>query len=154
MRIFSNSARGIVAWGPMASVSVSVGVLGGLVDDDWVLTNFRINAKEITDIRQCFDDTSYIYALGNDQVQCTMSLTFAIFLGKKNCNLGNNTKAINSGLSKYESNRISKKTTATTISIGGFSRTGWLVGIEIGNANPKDGVCYGTLHFIIELNNS
>ena len=148
----------VEAWGPAVSVDVKASALGGVVDDSWILVNFAIGAREIVDIRQCFDDVSYIYALGNNQSQCAITLTFAIFIGARNClgmNMGyNNTSAIKSGLSAYVNSRISKKTTPSTITLGKFSRMGWLTGLDIGNLDASKGICYGTAHFIMELRRS
>ena len=154
MKIFSSNTGRIEAWGPTASVDVKAPALGGVVDDTWVLVNFSIGAREITDIRQCFDDVSYIYALGNNQAQCAITLTFVIFIGRRNCIGFNNTDKITDGLSAYINNRISKKTSPSTITIGKFSRMGWLTGIDIGNLDAAKGVCYGTAHFIMELEKS
>jgi hypothetical protein len=154
MKIFSSNTGKIEAWGPTASVDVKASALGGVVDKTWILVNFSIGAREITDIRQCFDDVSYIYALGNNQAQCAMSLTFAILIGKKNCKGSNNTSAIEKGLSQYVKRRISKKTSPSPVTIGNFSRMGWLTGIDIGNLDAAKGICYGTANFIMELKKS
>lgn len=154
MKIFSSDSGTVEAWGPTASVDVKVSALGNVINDSWLLFNFNVGAREITDIRQCFDDVSYIYALGNNQAQCAITLTFVIFIGKKLCKGSNNTAAIESGLSAYVDSRISKKTSPSTITIGNFSRMGWLSGIEIGNLDAAKGVCYGTAHFIMELKKS
>ena len=151
MKVFSSDSRGVEAWGPTASVDVKVDALGGVVDNSWILVNFAVGAREIVDVRQCFDDMSFIYALGNNQSNCQISLTFAILIGTKFCKGNNNTAAIEAGLSAYVSNRISQKTSAGKISIGNFSRMGWLTGIDIGNADVNKGVCYGTVHFLMEL---
>jgi hypothetical protein len=153
MKIFSSDSRPIVAWGPTATVTVRAEALGSVVDNSWILVNFSIGAREITDIRQCFDDVSYIYALGNNQAQCVMSLTFAIFIGKRNCDGSNNTSAIEEGLSAYIDRRIStdEGQKPSMVTIGGFSRMGWLTGMDIGNLDASKGVCYGTVNFIMEL---
>lgn len=155
MKIFSSDSKGVVAWGPVASVTVKAGSLNEAAtgSNGWVLTNFSIGAKEITDIRQCFDDVSYIYALGNNQGQCSMTLVFAIFLGKEDCSGPNNTGTIGVGLNEYKVNRISTKRgmSPSPVTIGNFSRMGWLTGIEIGQLDAARGLCYGTVHFIMEL---
>lgn len=150
MEIFSTDSRGVEVWGPTASIDVRVGALGRL-SDSWVLTNISINAKEITDIRQCFGDVSYIYALGNDQRQCAASLTFAVFIGAKKCGSGNNTKALLSGFKSYDSGRISQNKQPSTIAIGNFSCLGWLTGINAGGVDAFRGICYCTVSFIMEL---
>ena len=109
MRVFSSDSRGVVAWGPAASVDVRVSALGGIVDRSWILVNFSIGAREIVDIRQCFNDTSFIYALGNNQSSCQISLTFAIFFGAANCMSTNNTNDIRAGIDAYAEGRISKQ---------------------------------------------
>ena len=154
MKIFSSDSGTVEAWGPTASVDVKVSALGSVINDSWLLVNFAVGAREITDIRQCFDDVSYIYALGNNQAQCAITLTFVIFIGKKLCKGTNNTAAIEAGLSAYVNSRISKKTSPSTITIGNFSRMGWLTGIDIGNLDAAKGVCYGTAHFNMELKKS
>ena len=151
MKVFSSDSRGVEAWGPTAAVDVKVDALGGVVDNTWILVNFAVGAREIVDVRQCFDDMSFIYALGNNQSNCQISLTFAILIGTKFCKGNNNTAAIEAGLSAYVSKRISQKTSAGKIAIGNFSRMGWLTGIDIGNADVNKGVCYGTVHFLMEL---
>lgn len=151
MKVFSSDSRGVEVWGPTAAVDVKVDALGGVVDNSWILVNFAVGAREIVDVRQCFDDMSFIYALGNNQSNCQISLTFAIFIGTISCNGRNNTEAIEAGLSAYVSKRISQNTSAGKISIGNFSRMGWLTGIDIGNADVNKGVCYGTVHFLMEL---
>ena len=151
MKVFSSDSRGVEAWGPTAAVDVKVDALGGVVDNTWILVNFAVGAREIVDVRQCFDDMSFIYALGNNQSNCQISLTFAILVGTKFCKGNNNTAAIEARLSAYVSKRISQKTSAGKIAIGNFSRMGWLTGIDIGNADVNKGVCYGTVHFLMEL---
>ena len=151
MKVFSSDSRGVEAWGPTAAVDVKVDALGGVVDNSWILVNFAVGAREIVDVRQCFDDMSFIYALGNNQSNCQISLTFAILIGTKFCKGNNNTAAIEAGLSAYVSTRISQRINAGKISIGNFSRMGWLTGIDIGNADVNKGVCYGTVHFLMEL---
>jgi hypothetical protein len=151
MKVFSSDSRGVEAWGPTAAVDVNVDALGGVVDNSWILVNFAVGAREIVDVRQCFDDMSFIYALGNNQSNCQISLTFAILIGTKFCKGSNNTAAIEEGISAYVSNRISQRINAGKISIGNFSRMGWLTGIDIGNADVNKGVCYGTVHFLMEL---
>lgn len=151
MIVFSSDSRGLDVWGPTASVDVKVDALGGIVDNSWILVNFSVGAREIVDVRQCFDDMSFIYALGNNQSNCQISLTFAIFIGRNSCKGNDNMSAIASGLESYVSSRISHKISAQNISIGGFSRMGWLTGIDIGNADVGKGICYGTVHFMMEL---
>ncbi len=151
MDIFSGNSKGVVAWGPTASVTVRVDALEGIVNDRWILTNFSIGAKEIVDVRQCFNDVSYIYALGNDQSSCAITLTFAIFIGQKSCTGESNTSAIEIGMKRYVNNRISQKTSSSSITIGLFSAKGWLTSVDIGQMDPARAVCYGTVHFIMEL---
>ena len=151
MTVFGKDSRGIEAWGPTASVDVKCSALGEVVDDSWILVNFSMGAKEIVDVRQCFNEVSFLYALGNDQGQCRMSMTFAILIGRRNCEGENNTGAMHSGLRSYVTNRISKETSAGTIAIGNFAGSGWLVGIEIGNVDAERGLCYGTVNFIVRI---
>jgi hypothetical protein len=149
MHIFGDNSIGIKAYGPMASVNVSI---GSLVGDNWFLTDFKIGAKEIVDVRQCFNDISVVYALGNSQSQCAISLVFAVFLGSENCaEVGNNWDGIKSAVNEYKSNRISKNKSRRNITIGGFSTNGWLTGFDVGNADAARGVCYATIHFLMEL---
>lgn len=153
MKIFqiSGDNRATEMWGPTAGVVVKVDALGSSVDADWLLSNARVGAKEIVDVRQCFNDVSYIYALGNDQGQCAIVLNFVIFIGTKSCRGQHNTKAIADGLKKYVSNRISQKTSAQNITIGNFSTKGWLTSIDIGQFDASRGTCGGTLSFIMQL---
>lgn len=132
-------------------MNVSIEALGSIVDDTWILTGVAAGMKEITDVRQCFNDVSYIYALGNNQGSCLMDLTFAVFIGKRECKGGNNTSAMNDGIAAYLKSPISKKPQGTPITIGGLSGKGWLTGLDIGGLDPSKGVCEGTAHFIIEL---
>lgn len=151
MQVFSKDSRGVEAWGPTASVNVKADALGGIVDNTWILVNFAVGAREIVDIRQCFDDVSFLYALGNNQSSCQISLTFAILIGRKWCKGANNTSAIEEGLDAYVKSRVSQRKNAGKIQIGKFSRMGYLIGIDIGNADPMRGICYGTVHFNMEL---
>lgn len=158
MKIFSSDSRAIEVWGPTASVDVRAKALEGVVDNTWILVNFSVGAREITDIRQCFNDVSYIYALGNNQAQCLISLTFAILIGLHNCESSENanTAAIENGFSKYVESRISTEVgqNPSPVTIGAFTRMGWLTGIDIGNLDASKGVCYGTVNFIMELKKS
>lgn len=151
MKVFSEDTDSIEVWGPTASVDVRIGALDTLINNLWFLVNLSVGAREIVDVRHCFNDVSVIYALGNNQGQCVLTLTFAIFIGRKNCTGIDNTQAIELGLSKYIGNRVSKKTMPSSITIGGFSRMGWLTGIDVGNLDAEKGICYGTVHFIMEL---
>lgn len=152
MEIFGSTGKSVVAWGPTASVTVSVPALGSVVNDSWILTGVNLGAKEIVDVRQCFNDISYIYALGNDQGRCLASLSFIVFLGRKNCEGGgDNFKTIEQGVDSYKSNRISKNTSSQSITIGGFSCKGWLTGIDVGQTNPQNDTCTGVLSFMLQL---
>ena len=151
MKVFSSDTRTVEMWGPTASVSVKVAALSDVVGDSWLLSNMQAGAKEIVDVRQCFNDVAYIYALGNDQSKCTMTLVFTILIGRKNCSGSHNTANIKKGFKAYDSNRISQKTSPQSIAIGNFSGSGWLVGIDIGGVDPTRGICQGTAHFIIQM---
>ena len=153
MKVFSAYTDSIEVWGPTASVDVNIDVLGDIVNNDWLLVNLSAGAREIVDVRQCFNDVSVIYALGNNQGQCVMTLTFAIFIGQKNCISvkNSNTVALAHGFDKYASKRISKNPQRSSITIGSFSRYGWLTGVDVGNLDAGKGICYGTVHFIMEL---
>lgn len=149
MTVFTKSSH-VTVWGPTASVNVRINALSSVVDKTWMLSNVQVGAREITDIRQCFNDVSYIYALGNNQASCVITLVFAIMVGRKNCSGSENFAAIKKGLSDYKSWRISKRK-KSSITIGGFSANGWLTGIDIGSLDPLRGICYGTVHFNMEL---
>lgn len=152
MQIFRSGIVGFKAYGPTASVNVNIGGFGGLIGDSWFLTDFRIGAREITDVRQCFNDVSVIYALGNNQSQCAISLTFAVMFGPENCNeVGSNLDDIKTAVTTYKGNRISKNKSSQSITIGGFSTKGWLTGFDIGQVDASKGVCYATVHFLMEL---
>lgn len=152
MRVFGSDSVNIKVWGPTASVTVNVEALGGVVGDSWLLTDFHVGAKEIVDVRQCFNDVSYIYALGNNQAKCELSLTFAIFIGRKNClQVNNNTSAIDDGIGAYVKNRISNSTETSKITIGDFSSYGWLIGFDIGQVDAVKGICYASVQFIMKL---
>lgn len=153
MKIFqiSGDDRAVEMWGPTASVAVKVDALGSSVGDDWLLEGAQIGAKEIVDVRQCFNDVSYIYALGNDQGQCSIILQFVVFVGTRFCRGQHNTKAIQTGLKQYVANRISQHTAALNITIGNFSTKGWLTAINIGQFDATRGLCRGTVSFIMQL---
>ena len=153
MRIFSPSSKTIVAWGPTAAVNVKISALGSVVDDTWLLTNLSVGMREITDVRQCFNETSYIYALGNNQSSCSIGLTFVIFIGTRDCR-GNGNSAVGNiadGLNMDLKNRISRNTSPSSITIGSFSCMGWLIGADVSGLDPERGVCYGTVQFIMEM---
>lgn len=154
MKVFGSDSGNIKIYGPTTSVIVNVEALGGIVGDSWILTDFHVGAKEIVDVRQCFNDVSYIYALGNNQAKCEISLTFAIFIGRQNCNggnMGNNTSAIDDGIRAYVQNRISNATETGKITIGDFSSYGWLIGFDIGQVDAVKGICYASVQFIMKL---
>lgn len=151
MKVFGSDSGNIKIYGPTASVIVSVDALGGVVGNSWLLTDFHVGAKEIVDVRQCFNDVSYIYALGNNQAKCEISLTFAIFIGRKDCNGVNNTSAIDDGIGAYIDSRISNSTETSKITIGDFSSYGWLIGFDIGQVDAVKGICYASVQFIMKL---
>lgn len=151
MKVFGSDSGKIKIYGPTASVKVNVEALGGIVGDSWILADFHVGAKEIVDVRQCFNDVSYIYALGNNQAKCEISLTFAIFIGRKNCEGVDNTSAIDKGIKEYAKKRISKSTSTSHITIGGFSCDGWLIGFDIGQVDAVKGICYASVQFIMKL---
>lgn len=138
----------MVVWGPTASITVKAPALGGVVDKSWVLVDMRASAREIADIKQCFDDVSFIYALGNDQAKCVMSLTFLIFISK--CGQ-DQTGNITSGFESYKQRRIFASPDGEDFSVGNFTRHGWPVGLEIGPVDLKRQACYGTIHYLTEL---
>lgn len=149
MKVFSAEAEASV-WGPIASIVPNISALGSEVNDSWLLEGLRIGAEEITDVRQCFNDIAYIYALGNNQSNCRITLMFVIMAGTRNCMGSDNFSTIDDGLGNYRDSRISTMT-KSTITIGGMSRTGWLTGIDIGDLDPLTGVCHGVVNFIMEL---
>lgn len=151
MNIFGPTASTNITWGPNVSADVSIAALGGIVNDSWFLVNLHAGAKEIVDVRQCFNDVSFIYALGNNQSQCAISLTFVVFLGGKNCKDEDGTANIQAGFQQYVKSRISQQTSAKEIGVGKFVRKGWLTGIEVGQVDMKKSVCYATVHFLMEL---
>ena len=108
MKVFSSDSRTVEMWGPTASVKVLSGALKNTDSEDWLLTNFAIGAKEIVDVRQCFDDVSYIYAMGNNQSECEITMVFAIFIGRKNCKGKSNLEALKRGMDAYVERRISQ----------------------------------------------
>lgn len=152
MDVFSIGGRSkpVKVWGPIASVYVKAGGLG-YIGSDWLLEGVQVGAKEIVDVRQCFNDVSYIYALGNDQGQCRLVLMFIVFIGTKGCSFENNTSAITNGIVKYKEGRISQNTSPVTVSVGDFSAKGWLVGIDIGSVDADKGVCHGVATYIMQL---
>ena len=155
MEVFSigGASKPVKAWGPTASVGVRVHALEGIggKGSDWLLEGVQIGAKEIVDVRQCFNDVSYIYALGNDQGQCMISLSFIIFIGTADCLGTNNIQAIQKGVDAYKGSRISQKTAAQEIGIGGFSTQGWLVEMNVGQVDAVRGVCHGVVTFLMQL---
>lgn len=153
MDVFGSKKKSIKVYGPIASVDVKVPALGGVVDDSWILVNMQAGAKEIVDVKQCFNDVSFIYALGNNQSSCAITLVFAIFIGNRDCKGTNNTAAMAAGFKAYVGNRISTDSgrKPSDIAIGNFSRKGWLTGIDIGQLDPEKGICYGTVHFLMKL---
>jgi hypothetical protein len=154
MRIFrpSGDAKAVTAWGPTAATGVTVNALDSAsVEKDWILTGVQVNSQEITDVRQCFSDVSYIYALGNDQGRCRIDLYFLVFVGTKNCKGMDNFVAIENGLGAYAGTRISNNTMPMTISIGGFSAQAWLIGISVGQMDASRCVCRGEASFILKL---
>lgn len=140
--------RPIKIWGPAVGIKVKIPALGG---GSWVLSGLSIGAKEITDVRQCFGDISFIYALGNDQDKCRITLDLLIFLGKEYCAIGNNSKAIGSCLSAYSRKRISQMTAPMTVTIGNFSVKTYLVEIGMGNYDADRSLLHCQVSFIMEL---
>jgi hypothetical protein len=153
MKVFSISgdSRATEMWGPTASVSVRIAALDAVVGGSWLLEGVNIGAKEIVDVRQCFNDVAYIYALGNDQRQCSITLQFVVFIGTRYCRGKSNTKAIQSGLNSYKTNRVSQKTAPQPITIGSFSTKGWLIACDIGQFDPVRGLCHAVATFIMQL---
>ena len=145
----SGANKPVKTWGPTASVKVKLSVLDGLVNDTWLLEGLYIGAKEIVDIRQCFNDVSYIYALGNDQSSCLITLNFLVFIGTRGCRGTSNLSVITDN--NYRADRISQHTTPHTLGIGGFAIKGWLKEINIGQLDPERGVCHGTVGFIMQM---
>lgn len=153
MQVFSKDSRGVEAWGTIASADVKVSALDGVVDNSWILTSFAVGAREIVDIRQCFGDVSFLYALGNKQASCSLTLTFMVLIGRKSCKGNHNMDAVSSGLEAYVFKRIgaSGGRSPSTVEIGGFSRFGWLVGIDIGNVDADKGICQAVVHMNMRL---
>ena len=150
MLVFSSNSE-VVVWGPTASVDVKIDALSDIVDDTWVLEDMHVGAHEITDIRQCFGDISFIYALGNNQAQCAMTLSFVVLIGRKECKTGSSLDAVQKGIDAYKSARISQHTDPVNVTVGSFSKMGWITGIEIGQMEPLKGICHGTISLIMEL---
>lgn len=151
MRVFSKDSRGTEIWGPTASVDVRIDALSSVVGNSWLLVDLAIGAKEIVDIRQCFSDVSYIYALGNNQAESAMTLKFVVLVGRKDCKGKDNFSAISDGFAEYADNRVSMQLDPMAITIGKFSRMGWMTSLNVGALDASKGICYGTAEFIVEL---
>lgn len=139
----------------MASTVVRVEALGGtdLIGDAWFLSGFRINAEEIVDVMQCFNDEAYIYAMGNDVNRCRLTMTFVVMTGKR-CGKASKSEGIDvvqKGIKKYGKGRISRSMTAGTVSIGNMSKSGWIVGIEVSGRDLRAGICTATVEFILNM---
>lgn len=145
------SNKPVKVWGPTVSVKVKMGDTGDLGSSGWFLTGMQIGAQEIVDVRQCFNDVSYIYALGNDQSKCAISMSFMVFIGTKECKGNDNLKALKYGINLYKKKRISQDKSPRTLTIGGFSTKGWLIGLDFGQVDAETGVCHGTFEFIMQL---
>ena len=151
MDVFGGKGKSVEVWGPTASVEVKAAALGSVVGDSWLLEGVTIGAKEIVDVRKCFEDVAYIYALGNDQGRCVIVLNFVVFIGQKDCGQGQGFEAVEAGLRAYAKGRISQSTSPQPISIGSFTRNGWLMGIDIGALDVEKSVCHSSATFLMEL---
>lgn len=153
MEVFGSKGKSVEVWGPAASVEVRAPALGSVIGDSWLLEGVTISAKEIVDVRQCFEDVAYIYALGNDQGKCVIVLHFIVFIGQKDCGQGKGFEAVEAGMRAYAQNRISTEEgrKRQIIGIGSFARQGWLVGIDISGLDPERSVCHAAATFIMEL---
>lgn len=152
MDIFGKSGGDIAVWGATASVDVQISAIPD-AESTWVLADVRVGAQEIVDVRKCFNDESYVYALGNDQGRCQIVLTFAIFCGtcRSGAGEGRSMEAVGSGLESYKTHRISQKTTPSEITIGGFSTKGWLLSVDVGQMDASTMTCRGVVSFMMDL---
>ena len=151
MDVFGGNGKGVEVWGPAASVEVKAEALGSIIGNSWILEGVNIGAKEIVDVRKCFEDVAYIYALGNDQSRCIIVLNLVVFIGEKDCKKTKGFNAVNEGLTAYYNGRISEKTSPMTIGIGSFVRTGWLIGIDISGLDVDRSLCHASATFLMEL---
>lgn len=142
----------IHVWGPTATVETRIEALSNIEDsDNWALVGMQAGATEIVDVRQCFNDEAYLYAMGNDLGQCRITLLFAVFLSGPECDEKESLKALKDGIDDYVDNRISKRPKRTSITIGELALYGWLSGLNVGSMDPERGVCSVAVTFIWEL---
>ena len=143
--------KSVHVWGPISSLKVTIDSFPPVESDEWALVGMETAANEVVDIRRCFNDETYLYALGNDQGRCRFSLSFVVFLAGEECDESKAFNALQKGIDDYAANRISKRTKESTATIGGLSLYGWLDGMTVGNMDADRGICYASVNFIMKL---
>lgn len=149
--VFKSSKAAVRVFGPLATESVHISGIDVWNDDRWALIGASYNYREILDVRQCFNDTAFLFALGNNLSAGRMELSFLVFLSEPGCSPGGEFKAIKDAIESYRSERVSNKLSHIEVTIGSCTVSGWLDSMAAGNFDADRGVCVVSFSFLARL---
>lgn len=152
MYVFGYTANsGVKVFGPLPLVTVEVDGFQSLTDDNWALVDMQINHQEILDVRQCFNNTAFLFSLGNDLSHGTIDLTFMVFLSAEGCKSDEVFLSLSNGIETYKALRVSQSQSTLQMTIGNLSMFGWLKGMRAYGFDPSRGVCYVSISFLAKM---
>ena len=144
----------VQVWGPLVGAEVKMDGIGGLDGEGCALIGFRINAQEIVDIRKCFNDELYLYALGNDDSRGAIELIFLVHLQGGKCDGQSSANPVKAAYESYcSSGRVSKKKGTVSVTVVGINLTGWVSGFYAGDVDPTTGTCKVCVSMIPKITN-
>lgn len=126
---------------------VSVDGLSGV---DMYVVDFKQFAAERFGIMSCFANRTYLFSYGHDVSQSRSSVSCLVMFGTNGCDPGDGTGAVQSLVSFYNTNRLSKKSGKTSIKIlkSGLFSKGYLVSFQLGGYSAELNAAVVTFTYI------
>jgi len=104
--------------------------------DPFVVAGFSIRKEETIAIMRCFNDTSFIYAFGDNIEQSVLSVKIIGFMPADS-----QGSSVTTMLNFYSTNRISKRPRVTYLYYGGNNAiTGYVLGMESSTVSDDFGL--------------
>lgn len=118
--------------------------------DNVLLLSFSMQDQETVDIRQCFDESTHIFAFGRNAQACVMEVGFLVFLYNGFDCTQYKWMELQDLRDRYEKNRVYKLQKPVKIRIDELAASGFLVRMAIGEINPAIKACVVSFTFILD----
>ena len=118
--------------------------------DNVLLLSFAVADQEIVDVRQCFDETTHIFAFGRNAGASVMEISFLVFL-YDGCRKSKYKWAKLSEIrEKYNKARVYKRQKTVEVTVDDLTLNGFLTRMAIGDVNPNSKTCVVNFTLIVD----